>query len=300
MNDIPKYKEFKKIVPINKGWSSDKKYYIETIDGTKLLLRLSDISEYEKKKAEYDAVKKASNIGLRMSKPIDFGKCNQDKNVYMLLSWIDGEDAETLLPTLSHPQQYELGIQAGQLLYQIHSLPAPDNAKPWETRFNNKMDRKIKMYRQCGIKINGDEKIIEYMDKNRHLFHNRPQCFHHGDYHVGNLIVTPKTEIAVIDFNRFDYGDPWEEFSRIVWCSSCSKYFASGRIDGYFGDHVPDEFFKLLALYIASNTLSSIYWAIPFGEREVNTMINQAKEILDFFDGMSNPVPKWYGKGGKI
>jgi len=32
------------------------------------------------------------------------------------------------------------------------------------------------------------------------------------------------------DFNRLDYGDPWEEFNRIVWCAGISKQFASGRI----------------------------------------------------------------------
>lgn len=58
MHDIPQYKNWTKIEPINKGWSSDKKYYIETKDSEKLLLRVSDISEYEIKKVEYEAIKK--------------------------------------------------------------------------------------------------------------------------------------------------------------------------------------------------------------------------------------------------
>ena len=47
MKDIPNSDAFMKIELIHKGWSGDKKYYIETIDGERLLLRISDISFYE-------------------------------------------------------------------------------------------------------------------------------------------------------------------------------------------------------------------------------------------------------------
>lgn len=57
------------------------------------------------------------------------------------------------------------------------------------------------------------------------------------------------------------------------------------------------EFWKLLAVYIGSNTLSSLPWAIPFGEAEITTMRNQAAEILQWYDNMKNPVPTWYEEG---
>ena len=49
------------------------------------------------------------------------------------------------------------------------------------------------------------------------------------------------------------FGDPWEEFNRIVWSAQVSTPFASGMIDGYFDNEVPDLFWKLLALYITTN-----------------------------------------------
>ena len=57
---------------------------------------------------------------------------------------------------------------------------------------------------------------------------------------------------------------------------------------------VPMEFWRLLALYISSNMLSSIPWAIPFGEGEITTMLNQARDVLAWYDNMKNPVPTWY------
>lgn len=48
MKDISK--AFKNIEPINKGWSNDTKYFVETFENQKCLLRVSDISEYQTKK----------------------------------------------------------------------------------------------------------------------------------------------------------------------------------------------------------------------------------------------------------
>lgn len=65
-------------------------------------------------------------------------------------------------------------------------------------------------------------------------------------------------------------------------------------VNGYFDGDVPLEFWRLLALYISSNTLSSVPWAIPFGQSEIDTMLDQAKEVLQWYDNMKNPVPTWY------
>lgn len=118
------------------------------------------------------------------------------------------------------------------------------------------------MYNECSIELDGAENIIAYIEANRHLLSNRPQTFQHADYHIGNMMIE-NNKIVIIDFNRFDFGDPWEEFDRIVWCAQASPSFTSGIIDGYFDNEVPLEFWKLLALYISSNILSSISWAIP-------------------------------------
>ena len=40
------------------------------------------------------------------------------------------------------------------------------------------------------------------------------------------------------------------------------------------------EFWELLALYISSNSLSSLPWAIPFGQEEIDVMTKQAADIL--------------------
>jgi aminoglycoside phosphotransferase (APT) family kinase protein len=294
MNDIKNYDTFEKIEQIHKGWSSDKKYYVETVTNEKMLLRIADISEYDKKKSELEMMKRLAESGIPMSQPVDFGICDNGKSVFSLFKWCEGEDAEIVLPKMTETDQYVLGVKSGQILREIHNIPAPIEQEEWGIRFNRKTDNKIKNYLSCGIKIDDEDTIITYLKENRHLLHGRPQCFQHGDYHVGNMVISPEGELNIIDFNRNDYGDPWEEFNRIVFSASVSSHFATGQLNGYFNGRPPEEFFKLLAFYISSNMMSSIPWAIPFGEKDVAVMINQAKDVLTWYDGMKNPVPTWY------
>ncbi|MGM0751692.1 MAG: phosphotransferase [Bacillota bacterium] len=294
MQDIKSYSTFRKIEPINKGWSSDKKYYIETDTGEKLLLRAADRSAYEMKKSEFEIMKRLSVKGLPMSQPIELGICDNGHSVYSLFTWCEGEDAQVMLPKLTDTEQYELGLKSGRILREIHSIPSPDDREDWEKIFNRKVDSKINQYKDCPIKIEGGDLIIAYIEANRHLLRGRPQSFHHGDYHVGNMVISQDRELSIIDFNRHDFGDPWEEFNRIVWSASVSPHFATGQLNGYFNGRPPEEFFKLMAFYISSNMLSSVPWAMAFGEDEVNVMKEQAKEVMSWFDGMNHPVPTWY------
>ena len=278
--------------PINKGWSSDKKYCVTDENGTRYLLRVSDIAQHDTKQSEFNMMKQVASFGVPMCQPIEFGTC--DEGVYSIQSWIDGDDAEEIMSAQSDTEQYVYGLEAGRILRKIHSIPAPDTQEDWEIRFNRKMDYKIKKYGECPIKYENGQAFIDYINENRHLLKDRPQVYQHGDYHIGNMMIDRNGKLHIIDFNRNDYGDPWEEFNRIVWCAQKSPIFASGMVNRYFDSDVPLEFWKLLALYISSNTLSSLPWAIPFGEGKIETMCNQAKEVLSWYDNMKNPVPTWY------
>ena len=226
---------------------------------------------------------------------MEFG--TDDAGVYSIQSWVSGVDAEAYIPTLPKERQYAYGLDAGRILVRLHSLPAPEGAEDWEVRFNKKIDRKIAMYEACPLNYEGGEAFLRHIEKSRHLLAGRPQCYQHGDYHIGNMMVDEAGVLTVIDFDRDDHGDPWEEFNRIVWCAQAAPAFAAGMVDGYFGGEVPMDFWNLLALYICSNTLSSLPWAIPFGDGEIATMRKQAKEILDWYDNMNTVVPGWYREG---
>lgn len=277
---------------VSKGWSSDKKYCVTDRSGTKYLLRISDPEKYDRKKCGFDMMRKVDALGVPMCRPVQFGMC--DEGVYSLQSWIDGSDAESVIPTMPVDVQYAYGIESGRILRRIHSIPAPATVEDWESRFNRKLDVKIRKYRECPLKYENGQAFIDCIVSNRHLLHGRPQVYQHGDYHIGNMMIGNDGVLYIIDFDRDDFGDPWEEFNRIVWCAQKAPAFARGMVDGYFDGKVPQDFWKLLALYISGNTLSSLYWAIPFGQDEVNTMRTQAAQVLCWYDNMNNTIPEWY------
>lgn len=279
--------------PIKKGWSDDQKYCAVTADGAKYLLRVSSADRLERKRREFGHMQDVARLGIPMCLPLEFGLCSE--GVYSIQSWIDGKDAEPAIMALDDGEQYRYGMDAGRILARIHTLPASANVPDWEKRFNAKLDRKIALYEACPLKYErGGEEMLRYIAQNRGLLRGRPQCFQHGDYHIGNMMINQKGTLTIIDFDRDDDGDPWEEFNRIVWCAQAAPAFATGMVDGYFDGPPPVQFWRLLALYICSNTLSSLPWAVPFGETEIRVMRKQQQEIFDWYDGMNRVVPSWY------
>ena len=282
-------------IPIHKGWSADKKYRAVTSSGETYLLRIGPQERIGRFGAQYLHMQKVAKLGIPMSLSLEEGTCAEGP--YLLQSWIEGQDAEEVLPTLPEAEQYAYGLDAGRILREIHSIPAPAEVKPWGEYFNRKIDRKLAAYEACELKYDQGEELVEFIRAHRHLLHDRPQTFQHGDYHCGNMMMDSKGRLTIIDFDKWDYGDPWEEFNRIVWCAQLSPAFATGRVDGYFDGQVPEEFWQLLALYISNNCIGSLPWAIPFGEKEVKVMRRQAAEILRWYDHFNTYIPCWYQPG---
>ena len=289
-------RRFIKIEPISKGMSSDQKYYIETADDKHLLLRVADVSEYDRKKEEFEIMQRVSALGVPMPQPVDFGACNGGKSVYTLLSWVDGEEVEEVLPLLSDTEQYVLGIKSGEILRKIHALTAPEDSQDWATRYFAVMDERLDAFRSEGVRFHGDSIILEYLEKKRHLLKNRPQCRHHSDYHEGNMILTKDGELHIIDWHTVDfdnYGDPWYEFNRV----DCNyPAFSTGQINGYFDGKPPEEFWILLAYYQAAGAITSIVWAKYFAPHLLEEKLEVNADVLRWYDNFQNLMPTWYLK----
>lgn len=208
--DIPTFNTWKSIEQIHQGFSYDLKYSIKTEDGEKYFLRVSDALSYDRKKQEHEIIGTMTNLGIPSLQEIDFGRCNHGKNVYMLQTWINGNILETALPTLPKDQQYKLGVKAGTILRKMHSFKSTVISDWYSVRLEQYQSN-YKKYKQYGIRYKYEHQINEYINENVHLLKGKQVSFVHGDYHVGNMILSPEQTITIIDFDSFDWKAPIEK-----------------------------------------------------------------------------------------
>lgn len=292
--DITELTDAVEVVAVVEGWSNDRKFRVVSNDGAVWMLRLSDVKYRERKRRQYECLCRIMQADVFAPRPVAFGVCDGGAQVYMLITWVEGRDLYDVLATASAPKQRELGIKAGRLLKQLQVIASLPSSRSWEQAFLRQLEERKLSLEKTGIDLPERDAFLACIERGRHLLKRRSMDFAHGDYHVGNLLVTPDGELAVIDFDRCRIADPWDDHKRVVWDVEASPIFASGRLDGYFEGKIPDEFWDLLAVYCASNAIGSIAWAVPFGEDQIVHHLDQARELFEYYDGMERIIPKWY------
>lgn len=293
-DEIPSSKNWVNVQKIMYGWSDDLKYYVEDRFGMRYMLRINKIDKYICKKREFEILKKFNTLAFTMSKAIEFGVCNNNHNVYMLLGWVEGCSLEYKIGSLSIMEQYCLGLQAGKILKAIHSIPVEECDRPKQTRVAKKLQQ-LSKYEQSKYRIPNDEVIIKYIKENIHLICKTPPVYQQGDFHVGNLIYTNDRRVGVIDFNRLKCGDRFEEFYKVEsFDVRRSKAFAVGQLHGYFNGEPPIWFWKVLSVYVAHASLYSIEWATSFEQKDIDNMTEICMQSLQHYDYFKRIIPTWY------
>ncbi|WP_054709348.1 phosphotransferase [Bacillus sp. JCM 19041] len=295
IKQIPLIKDCQEVVEIKKGFSFDEKYLITMQDrNRKLLLRMFRLEEVALKKEEYTILEKMQDYHITCSRPIAFGEIG-DRG-YMITSYIEGEDAEEVIQTYSDEEQYVIGFEAGRELRKMHQLPAPSDLASWYSRKVKKHQNYLDAYATCGVKVKQDDKIMNFINENIDLMKQRPNVFQHDDFHLGNLIIQHKTFAGVIDFNRYDWGDPIHEFLKIgIFSRQVSVPFSIGQIKGYFDNQEPDDlFWRLYSLYLAMCVFSTVVWTLKTHPNNMDEMLEKVYMYLEDHEYFSNIKPKWY------
>lgn len=295
MKDIRNFDTFVKTEPIHKGWSGDRKYYLETKDGERFLLRVSDISSYETKQHEFEIMKKMAAAGIKMSLPISFGICEEGKSVYLLLSWCDGEEAKEALYHLSDAEQYVFGRKAANVLKQMEAIDYKPPSQEWFQTYQGRVAHYIELYRRCGYTFDGDDVIISFLRTQRHCIGERPTALMHEDFQTDNMVISSDGELYMIDFQMCGETDPYLVMTGAGVSAMYSVPFAMGQIDGYFGKTVPEDFWQKYRYYM----LAEMLYAFTVGVK----MEEEREETLHMFDNeikrikyQGSPIPMWYQK----
>lgn len=229
-----------------------------------------------------------------MSMPIEFGVCNQNKSVYMILIWVEGQDLETVLSDLPENEQYALGRLAGDILKKIHSIPVEEKDIPANTKEDKKI-LQLSRYESSNVRVTNDEIAVKYVKENIHKIWKEKSVYQYGDFYPGNLIYMENGEIGVIDFNRWEVGDPYEEFYKLEsFAIELSVLYCIGQIQSYFNDDIPEDFWRILAVYVAHASLFLIKWAEKFGRTDIDAMVERCKVAFEDYDYFRRATPVWY------
>lgn len=291
-NSIKCSESWIKVEPLNKGWSTDKKFIAIDNKNKKYVLRISDASLYQKKQEQFEFLIKIKSLKIKAPRPIEFGTLN-DGSVYIVLSYIEGIDAESYIKTVDDESAYFLGVQAGKMLKRIHNLTIYNKNKTFYESFKNKIHRKIDILNQCEYKLEHKQLLIDYIYSHMDILKDRTCCYTHGDFHLGNMIVS-NGEISIIDFDKAKLSDPFDDFKPFCWNVNVSKYFQTGLIDGYFNNIIPKNFFDILSLFAAEQLISHIPWAFNFSKKEIETAINIYNKTMEWYNNFTLNIPLWY------
>ncbi|MCM3783485.1 aminoglycoside phosphotransferase family protein [Neobacillus mesonae] len=286
------------ITPINKGYSDDHKYLVLK-NKEKLLLKTFDAKQFTQRQAEYNALVKMKELDVNCTRPIDLGLLQEFNAGYMILSYIEGSDAIEEISGYPADIQYKLGYTAGMELRKMHDYKAPEEIPSWFERKLSKHESYVDAYSKLGVRIKQDGKIRSFIDDHVELMRARPNLFQHDDFHVSNLIVKEGQLAGIIDFNRFDWGDPVHEFLKVgMFSSEISVPFSIGQIRGYHMGEEPDAlFWKLYSLYLAMSLISSIVWILKVKPDELSIIMEKVDRVLDDHDYFERTIPKWYSLG---
>ena len=280
--------EIKEVRKIEKGFSEDIKYFVQTSNGT-YLIKQSNIEYKERKLQEFVAHTSAFEKQVKTNTPVSFQEIND--SCFSIFTYEKGNDASQILPKLSKRDQYAIGWDAGKELLKIHNVIQDKIQVNWYDYKKIKHEKYWKLYKESTYKIHGDSEIQQFIQENYHLMTNRPITLLHDDYHVNNMICDNNMLAAVIDFGRFDWGDPIHDFYKTgMFSREISIPFCVGLVDGYFNESIPDEFWKLYNLYTAMIIFPSVVWTPHL----IDDMLVRIETIIHDHDYFKLSIPSWY------
>lgn len=285
-------KNFKRITEINKGFSSDKKYIVDEL----YLVRIFSKHEETRRKIEFTCIQELASYSSYVPKAFEFGCIPDLDSCYMVLEYLPGDDAESVLPQLTDEEQYAAGLLSGSELKKLHKFTAPLEIPSWYEVKKQKSDKYLEKLK--GIPVAEDIKSLleKYIKKNEHLMEGRPNTFLHDDFHPTNLVINKKSFSGIIDFQRMDWGDPLHDLTKLGFFSKrISVPFTRGVVDGYRqGGALTNSFWELYSLYSAMHIVSALVWGMQMGQDQYDVLLKYSLDVLDDHVHFKRQMPKWY------
>lgn len=290
---------------LSKGFSFEEKYVLSGIDRKRYLVRITgpanpELIQY--KQTEFDLIRRLRKYSSFIPKPHAFGTTDNGNFCFMVMDFMEGTDGEIALNELSDAEQYRIGVQAGEEQKKMHALPAPPELSGWYDSFSGKFSRKVAAFDKLGVGVPGIDRkhLFWYISEHISCIQDSPRVFLHRDYHPANLVIDNGQLSGIIDFDRYEWGDPVFDFMALAYFSrAISIPFSVGHIDGYTEGHPSNEFWEKYALYCATSIIPGHIWAYDYAEKtgsqdEIRRSEKRIEMICSDHEGFTMDIPCWY------
>ncbi len=280
------------IAPIEKGFSSELKFKVTTARNV-YLLRLSPSDSSARKRQEFNLMQKLNHAGVRCNIPIEMSEDEEQETVYTIYSYLPGSDAEGHIAALPEATQYEIGVEAGKDLRLINGLTRPTS--DWKDRKWKKHQRYVSQYFKQDYRFRNDERILRFVESHYDPSEAEVDHFQHDDFHLGNVIINDHRYGGVLDFNRYDWGDPLHEFVKLEWFTwPVSEAFANGQVAGYFRkERITDDECLQISVYLAMSIRSTIVWTRGKHSQVWKETEIRMQSVLDHYSYFESVHPNW-------
>jgi len=282
---------------IKKGFSFEEKWKVKIHTSEEFFLKIYDLNRMNHAKLVFTYLEHFYQIGAIVPKPVQLIELPEEKIAIQVVESVNGVDGEEYLHTIPKEQQYTLGYQSGKELWKLHTLSNPNVEQTWEEYRLTKYNKYLDLLNESSISFKEIDYITQFVDEYKYLLKGRPIRLLHDDFHPSNLMFSECNLTAVIDFDRFEWGDPYHDFHKMaLFTKEISIPFAIGQIDGYFKNEPPEEFWIYYALYAAMIIPSDIIWSYKTTPHLIDSMWHRVKSILEDHDNFKQIKPKWYKK----
>lgn len=284
------------IAELSGGMSNDRVYLVTDTTNGNRLVRVAHTSERDRLGREFTILQLLQQHGVKAPRPLELGALEDVQICYVVLSYLVGDSAAQRLMTCSDGLQYTLGFEAGAELARMHELKAPTGVPGWFERRSAKHRSVMGAYRECGFRFPHDDDVCAFIESHAAAMADRPSRFLHGDFHVGNVIIHDGHYTGALDFDRWDWGDPFCDFAKGgIFSREVSVSFCLGQVDGYFGGAaVPDGFWELYTLYVGMTLFRSLLWTLRIVPEDKQHMVKVIHQVMVDHDNFQSVVPRWY------
>lgn len=269
-------------IKINQGMSKDRKYMVVGEDGKKYFLRVVEKQTFCKSPIDYYRKANIDIFGDRVVRIIDCVETDDGFECYY--EYVEGIVLEQYIGKATKEEVIDIASRSATLLRSIQSIDVDNQVDFFNDIY---ITRELQRCKEC-LAAN---RIIEFIsDNNEYLLDENHKSFLHSDYHIGNIILTNKKELVVVDIEKYEYGSFYRD---LLINETYNREISSVYAGTFLREYSSQTDFDWMSynVHMAFYFVRFILWS----KRKRGVIIDE-KMINDFyFEHCVNPrkMPDW-------